>query len=102
VYRFDHGANARKLAGLLVERRLATCVNMLPGACSLYRWKNTIEEATETILIIKTSRHLAEEVHGLLRSAHSYELPEFVVLPLASGGAEYLDWLRQGMDVAAD
>jgi periplasmic divalent cation tolerance protein len=91
------GDEARRIAELLVERRLAACVNILPGARSIYRWQGAIEESAEAMLTIKTSRCLTSAVHAAMREAHSYELPEFLILPIIGGGAEYLAWLRDGL-----
>ena len=88
---------ARRLAELLVERRLAACVNILPGARSIYRWKGEIEEAAEAMLTIKTRRSLTSAVHAALREAHSYDLPEFLIIPITGGGAEYIAWLQDGL-----
>ena len=88
---------ARRLAEMLVERELASCVNVLPGARSIYRWKGVIEEAAEAMLLIKTSARLTDQVYAALRVIHSYDLPEFLVLPIGGGGAEYMAWLREGL-----
>ena len=90
---------AQRLARMLVERRLAACVNILPGVRSVYRWQGAVEETGEAMLVIKTSRGLADAVQTALREAHSYDLPEFLLLPIAGGGAEYLAWLRQGLKI---
>jgi len=90
---------AQRLARMLVERRLAACVNILPGVRSIYRWQGAMEEAEEAMLVIKTSRARADAVQTALREAHSYDLPEFLLLPIAGGGAEYLAWLRQGLKI---
>ncbi len=88
---------ARRLAEMLVERRLAACVNILPGARSIYRWQGAIEESAEAMLTIKTSRHLIDAVHAALREAHSYDLPEFLIIPITGGGAEYIAWLAESL-----
>lgn len=88
---------AKQLAQMLVERRLAACVNILPGVRSVYRWKGKVEDVEEAMLVIKTSRSQAAAVESALREAHSYDLPEFLLLPVSGGGAAYLAWLRDGL-----
>jgi periplasmic divalent cation tolerance protein len=86
---------ARAIARALVERRLAACVNILPGVTSIYRWEGKIEEAAESMLFIKTRRELVAEVTAAVRALHPYAVPEIVAVPLASdrGNAAYLDWV---------
>jgi periplasmic divalent cation tolerance protein len=82
-----------KLALLLVERRLAACVNVLPGVRSHYRWQGAVESAHEVLLVIKTSRELFDEVRAALSGAHSYELPEVLALAIVDGAQDYLAWM---------
>jgi periplasmic divalent cation tolerance protein len=84
---------AGKLARMLVERRLAACVNVLPKVTSVYRWKGEIESATEWLLLVKTSRAHFEALRAALEAAHSYELPEALALSVVDGSPAYLDWL---------
>ena len=85
--------DAEKLASQLVEERLAACVNILPAMRSVYRWKDAIEKADERQLVIKTTRARVTELEARLRTLHPYDVPEFVVLPIDSGSADYLSWL---------
>ena len=78
----------------LVEQRLAACVTILPGARSIYRWKGQIEDAAETILLIKTSRELFEPLAAAIKSLHSYEVPELIAVPIVIGSEAYLNWLH--------
>jgi len=89
----DSAESARRLARLLVEARLAACVNILPGATSIYRWKGAIEEAAEWMLIIKTRRDRFEALRDELAKAHGYEVPELIALDIAEGLPAYLDWI---------
>lgn len=84
---------AASIARALVERRLAACVNIVPGVRSVYRWKGAVEEAEEWLLIVKSSQALFERLEEELRKMHSYETPEIVALPVVAGSASYLEWL---------
>ena len=85
---------AEKIARQLVERRLAACVSILPGARSFYRWQDKIEESGEWLLVIKTSRGNFDDLRSELEKLHSYEVPEIIALPIVDGATNYLNWLE--------
>ena len=85
---------AEKIARSLVEKRLAACVNIVPGMRSVYRWKGAIEDASEWLLLIKSKRELFEKLCAELAGLHSYETPEIVALPIAEGSESYLNWME--------
>lgn len=85
---------ARRIARRLVERRLAACVNVLQSTVrSTYRWKGKIETAAEHLLLIKTSRKHLPAARAEIERLHSYDVPEFIALPIAAGSPAYLRWL---------
>ena len=86
-------AKARPLAGLLVEERLAACVNLVPGLRSVYRWKNDIHDDPETLLIIKTTAEHVDALADRLAERHPYDVPELLTLAPEAGLAPYLAWL---------
>ena len=90
-------AEASKIARALVERKLAACVNIVPKIQSVYRWKGEIEEAEESLLIVKTGRTQQDEVSAAIRELHSYELPECVVLAIDGGSEKYLAWITDSL-----
>jgi periplasmic divalent cation tolerance protein len=77
----------------LVERRLAACVNILPGMISLYAWQGAVERAEEVVMIIKSRASLAEPVRAAVKEMHSYSTPAILVLPIESVDSSYLEWL---------
>ena len=89
---------AERIAHRLVEQHLAACVNILPGVHSVYRWQGAVESATEVLLLIKTSSARNQEVQSTVASLHSYEVPEFLVLPVLGGSNAYLAWLGASLD----
>jgi periplasmic divalent cation tolerance protein len=88
---------ARAIAGELVGRRLAACVNVLPGVRSIYRWQGELCEEGEHLLLIKTLASQYDAVAAALRELHSYELPEIVAFPLAQGDERYLAWIAANL-----
>ena len=90
-------AEARKIAHALVEQRLAACVNVVPHLESIYRWQGNVETANECLLLIKTQADLFERVRDVVKKLHSYDLPECVMLEVAAGSAEYLNWIAENV-----
>jgi periplasmic divalent cation tolerance protein len=85
---------ARKIARALVEGRLAACGNILHMPVhSIYRWKGKVESAKETLLILKSTRPRFAALEREIRRLHSYEVPEIIALPIASGSRAYLKWI---------
>jgi periplasmic divalent cation tolerance protein len=84
---------AAKIARLLVEKRLAACVNILPQIRSIYRWQGAIEDSTEVLLLVKSKRELFEQLRNEIAAAHSYEVPEVIALPIVDGAESYLQWM---------
>ncbi len=88
---------AERLGRALVEERLAACATLVPGARSIYRWEGKIETAAETLLLLKTAAAQLPALEARLRALHSYQTPEFLVLPVESGSPAYLDWLKSSL-----
>jgi len=86
--------SADRLAAMLVERRLAACVNIVAGLRSVFRWQGAIETAEEQLLLAKTSTRHFGAVEEAIRAHHPYELPEVVAVPLTAGSKDYLSWLE--------
>lgn len=85
--------SAGRVARLLIERRLAACVNVLAPCTSVYRWQGALETASELPLLIKTTRAAYPALQATLREAHPYELPEIVAIPVQEGLPDYLAWV---------
>ncbi|HWP56424.1 MAG TPA: divalent-cation tolerance protein CutA [Candidatus Acidoferrales bacterium] len=87
--------DAERLASLLVEERLAACVNRIGGVRSCYRWEGKIEDSREELLMIKTRRDLFDALKAKIQKEHSYSVPEIIALPIVEGNAGYLQWLDE-------
>jgi periplasmic divalent cation tolerance protein len=85
---------AGHLGRKLVEERLAACATLIPAVHSIYRWKGEIDSTTESLLLLKTTADRLEALESRLRQLHSYETPEFLVLPVEAGSQAYLEWLQ--------
>jgi len=86
---------AEQAGRAIVERRLAACVNILPGMISHYRWQGAIERAEEAVMIIKTRASLAEAVRTAVKEMHSYTTPAVLFVPLEGGDPAYVEWLME-------
>ena len=86
-------AVAERLADLLIDKRLAACVNILAPCRSVYRWKDAVQHDEEHPMLIKTTSERYAEMEKALRAGHPYELPEIIALPIERGLPAYLDWV---------
>ena len=93
---------AERIGKALLERRLAACVNILPGKISHYWWQGAIERGEEVVMIVKTRASLAEAVRAAVKEMHSYETPAILVLPIEGGEPRYLSWLMQETEQGAE
>ena len=84
---------AQDIADQLVEQRLAACVQITGPITSTYRWEGEVNSSQEFMCFIKTRRELTNRVEALVRSLHSYENPEIIVMPIQGGSPAYLDWI---------
>jgi periplasmic divalent cation tolerance protein len=85
------------MARTLVEERLAACVNVAPAVESIYWWQGKIDHSLEYVLMMKTSRGKVASLRERLLKLHPYEVPEFVVLAVETGGEAYLQWIRESV-----
>jgi len=86
-------AAAERLAGLLVEKRLAACVNILAPCRSVYRWQGAVRHDEEHPMLIKTTAERYPALEQELRAGHPYELPEIIAVPIERGLPAYLQWV---------
>ena len=91
-------AEAGRLARVLVEKRLAACVNVSGVPVhSVYRWKGKVETAREWLLIVKSTKRRFAALRQEIARLHSYEVPEVIALTIAAGSAAYLGWLEESV-----
>jgi uncharacterized protein involved in tolerance to divalent cations len=89
----DRGT-ADHLARLLVEERLAACVQVVPGVTSVYRWEGAVETAEEHLLLVKSTAERFAAIRDRVLAEHPYDTPEVLAVPVAAVDARYASWLR--------
>ncbi len=95
VSTFPHTEEAARIAEQLVTGKLAACANILPAVRSIYRWQGKLEDASETMVLFKTTQNRFADFQRSLRELHSYEVPEIVAFRVADGLPEYLAWVSE-------
>ena len=91
-------SEAESLARLLLDQRLAACVNIISQVKSYYHWQGRLDSAEEFLLIIKSARERFDELRAALERAHSYEVPEVIALPIVDGAPNYLNWIGSSLE----
>jgi len=90
-------AEARNIGRSVVEKKLAACANIVTGVESIYRWKGKVERAREVLVVMKTTAPRLPDLEREVNRLHSYDIPEFIVLPVVAGSREYLKWVGNGV-----
>ncbi len=85
---------AMKIAGVVVQERLAACANVFPGVVSIYEWNGKMQQDEETVVILKTHESRVNWLTDRLVQLHSFDCPCVVSVPIASGNVGYLEWVR--------
>jgi periplasmic divalent cation tolerance protein len=88
-------SEARRIGRTLVEERLAACANILASMSSLYWWEGKVQEASEAVLILKTTEARLEALLTRVKALHSYDCPCIEAWPVAAGHAPFLEWVAQ-------
>lgn len=96
---FPDFEKARQIGAVLVERQVAACINLLPGATSIYRWEGKIEEESEVLGVIKTTAAAYAALEAAILELHPYETPELLALPVDRGAEKYLRWIAAGVSI---
>jgi periplasmic divalent cation tolerance protein len=92
---FPDRETAQRIAHTLVESGLAACVNLLPGAQSIYRWEGKVESADEVLGIMKTTQEAYPKLEARVKELHPYDVPEIVALPLEKAEPAYAKWVTE-------
>lgn len=89
--------SAEKIAQILIEKKLAGCVNIVSSLDSIYHWKGKIEKGKEFLLIIKSKKELFKLLAKEIKKIHPYEVPEIISLDITQGDQPYLEWLKNSV-----
>ena len=86
---------AQVISKLLLENRLIACANIVPKVSSMFWWQGNLESEEECMLILKTKTPLLDKIVDEVKSAHSYDIPEVIALPIIGGNQDYLNWIKE-------
>ena len=90
---FANAEDAAKAVRTLVDEQIIACGTILPGARSIYRWKDAIEDTKESVVLLKTSAERFPALEERLRAIHPYETPEIIALDPTAVSKDYADWI---------
>jgi periplasmic divalent cation tolerance protein len=94
---FADAAEAERIGRIVVEERIAACINLLGPVRSIYRWQGAVESAEETAAILKTTDRKADQLIGRIAELHSYEVPCIVVWPIDKLLGPYAAWVEDSV-----
>ena len=85
---------AKKIARILIEKRMAACCSIIPNIHSIYHWQNEIEESEEVLVLIKTKAKLYQQLEKEIKMIHSYAVPEIISIAINGASSAYIDWIK--------
>jgi periplasmic divalent cation tolerance protein len=89
---------AKSIARILIDKKLAACCNIVPSVSSIYCWKGNVEESNESLMLIKTTQKKYEQLEKEIKMIHSYSVPEIIATKLETGSSAYVDWIIECVD----
>lgn len=95
---FGSEEDAARVTRALVEERLIACANLIPGARSIYRWKEGVVDEREVVVIMKSRKQDWSALLSRLHEMHPYEMPECIAVRLAAGAPRYMEWLEASLE----
>ena len=84
---------AQKISAALIKHKLAACVNIIDKVNSIFFWAAKLDQAKESLLLIKSRKEKLPKIIKLVKSLHSYEVPEIIAIPIIAGDRPYLRWI---------
>lgn len=93
----SNNEEAKKIAEALIKNKLVACANMIENVTSVFWWEAKIDNAKEVLLIAKSKKAQLRKITSLVKSLHSYQVPEIIALPILGGYKPYLDWIDESL-----
>lgn len=84
--------DARRLARVAVERRLAVCAQVDGPIESHYLWQGRTESAREYRLWFKCLPSNASALGQWVQANHPYQVPQWIEVSAEAVGEKYLSW----------
>jgi periplasmic divalent cation tolerance protein len=94
---FPDNKTASVVVEQLLDHKYIACANLVDNVRSHFWWQGAIDEASEVLAIIKTTRTMFDKVVELVQKDHPYDVPEVIAVPIIAGSGSYLKWIDESV-----